>query len=177
MAGPPTPGEAPPCVARAFLGLGSNLGDRLANLRAAMVLLAADPGVEVEAVSGVYETEPVGGPSQGDYLNAVAALRTTRSPRELLELCLAVELALGRERGERSAPRVIDLDLLLYDEANVGEPGLCVPHPRIRERAFVLVPLAEIDPEARFPDGSTAAQALSDLGGVKGVFPRGHLLE
>jgi 2-amino-4-hydroxy-6-hydroxymethyldihydropteridine diphosphokinase len=162
-------------MTRAHVGLGSNLGDRLAILDTAVRVLDADEQTHVMAVSRVYETAPVGGPDQGPYLNAVAVLETDRSPRELLELLLATEEGLGRVRSERWGPRTADLDLLLYDGPPVDSPELTVPHPRARERAFVLVPLLDADPFAQFPDGELAATALARLGPVTGVVPVGEL--
>jgi 2-amino-4-hydroxy-6-hydroxymethyldihydropteridine diphosphokinase len=160
---------------RAYVGLGSNLGDRMAILDAAVRALDADAFTHVMAVSRVYETEPVGGPAQGPYLNAVAVLETDRSPRELLDLLLATETGLGRVRAERWGPRTADLDLLLYDGPPIDSPDLVVPHPRAKERAFVLVPLLDADPYATFPDGDTAVEALARLGPVSGVVPVAEL--
>jgi 2-amino-4-hydroxy-6-hydroxymethyldihydropteridine diphosphokinase len=130
-------------VTRAFLALGSNLGDRLANLRGALHGIP-----DVVGVSSVYETEPVGGPGgQGAYLNAVVELDTERSPRELLEIAKSLERAAGRVRGERWGPRTLDIDVLLVGEQAVAEEDLEVPHPRMWERRFVLVPLAEVAPD------------------------------
>jgi 2-amino-4-hydroxy-6-hydroxymethyldihydropteridine diphosphokinase len=143
---------------RAYLGLGSNLGDRSENLRRAVALLGARDGVAVVRTSSVYETAPVG-PSQPDFLNAVAEVDTTLSPRDLLEACLGVEEEMGRVRRERWGPRVIDVDLLLYGDERVDEPDLVVPHPRMHERAFVLVPLAELAPDVVLPDGRTIGEA------------------
>ena len=140
-------------MTRAHVGLGSNLGDRMATLDAAVRAMDADEQTHVMAVSKVYETAPVGGPEQGPYLNAVAVLETDRGPHELLHLLQATEAGLGRVRAERWGPRTADLDLLLYDGPPIQEPDLTVPHPRARERAFVLVPLCDADPFARFPDG------------------------
>jgi 2-amino-4-hydroxy-6-hydroxymethyldihydropteridine diphosphokinase len=131
---------------RAYLGLGSNVGDRLAHLQNAVDGLAAAPGVTVAAVSPVYETEPVGGPSQGDYLNAVVALHTDRTARELLELARRLEVEAGRERRERWGPRTLDVDVLIVGHELVDEPDLVVPHPRLFERHFVLAPLADLEP-------------------------------
>ena len=158
-------------MTRAHVGLGSNLGDRLATLDAAVRALDADELTHVMAVSRVYETVPVGGPEQDPYLNAVAVLETDRSPYQLLDLLLSTETSLGRVRTERWGPRTADLDLLLYDGPPVDSPELTVPHPRVRERAFVLVPLCDADPFARFPDGELAAAALARLGPVAGVVP------
>lgn len=131
---------------RAFLGLGSNLGDRRAHLRRAVEGLArAD---RVVAVSHVYETEPVGGPAgQGSYLNAVVELDTERSPRQLLELARSLEEAAGRVREERWGPRTLDVDVLLVGSLEVDEEDLVVPHPRMWQRRFVLAPLSDLAPE------------------------------
>lgn len=129
--------------ARAFLGLGSNLGDREANLRAAV---AAMP--DVVAVSPVYETEPVGGPAgQGAFLNAIVELDTGRTPRELLQLCRRLEEAARRVRLERWGPRTLDVDVLLVGDLVVDEPDLQVPHPRMWHRLFVLAPLRDLAPD------------------------------
>ncbi|HZD38362.1 MAG TPA: 2-amino-4-hydroxy-6-hydroxymethyldihydropteridine diphosphokinase [Actinomycetes bacterium] len=162
-------------MTRAHVALGSNLGDRMATLDAAVRALDADEHTHVMAVSRVYETEPVGGTEQGPYLNAVAVLETDRDPHSLLGLLLLTEERLGRVRTERWGPRTADLDLILYDGPPVDSPDLTVPHPRARERAFVLVPLLDVDPYASFPDGETAAEALVRLGRVPGVVPVGEL--
>ena len=130
---------------RVFLGLGSNLGDRLAFLQGAVDALAAHDRIEVVAASGVYETDPVGGPPQDRYLNAVVEVRTDLAPLELLEVAQGVERAAGRERGVRFGPRTLDVDILCYGQRRIRHPRLEVPHPRMGERAFVLVPLAELD--------------------------------
>jgi 2-amino-4-hydroxy-6-hydroxymethyldihydropteridine diphosphokinase len=138
--------------ANAYVGLGSNLGDRLDYLTRALRALGEQPGLAVVRVSSFHETEPEGGPpGQGKYLNAVAELRTDLEPAALLHVLLDVEQQLGRVRGERNAPRTIDLDLLLYGDRIVYEAGLTVPHPRMHERRFVLVPLSEIAPDAVHP--------------------------
>jgi 2-amino-4-hydroxy-6-hydroxymethyldihydropteridine diphosphokinase len=162
-------------VTRAHVGLGSNLGDRMANLDAAVQALDADELSHVMAVSKVYETQPVGGPEQGPYLNAVAVLETDRDPHQLLRLLQAIETMLGRERTERWGPRTADLDLLLYDGPPLHDPDLVVPHPRARERGFVLVPLIDADPLAAFPDGETAFEALARLGPQHGIVAVGEL--
>lgn len=127
-------------MTRAFLGLGSNLGDRWAHLRNAVAALP-----DVVAVSPVYETAPVGGPDgQGAFLNCVVELDTERSPRELLELCRSLEAAAERVRLERWGPRTLDVDVLLVGDSVVDEPDLVVPHPRMWERSFVLVPLHDL---------------------------------
>jgi 2-amino-4-hydroxy-6-hydroxymethyldihydropteridine diphosphokinase len=134
-------------VTRAFLGLGSNLGDRLGHLQLAVDALAARDDVGVVSVSGVYETAPVGGPEQDDYLNAVVAVETDLSPRDLLEVAQAIERQAGRVRTVRWGPRTLDVDVLLVGDVHVDEPDLQVPHPRLHERAFVLVPLRDVAPD------------------------------
>jgi len=137
----------------AYLGLGSNLGDRLATLQRAVDLLAATPGIRVVRSSRVYETEPVGGPVQPEYLNAVVEVDADLRPRELLEACLTVEEALGRVRTARWGPRTIDVDLLTYGDDTIDEPDLVVPHPRMHERGFVLAPLTELTADPPLPGG------------------------
>jgi 2-amino-4-hydroxy-6-hydroxymethyldihydropteridine diphosphokinase len=147
-------------VSRAYVGLGANLGDREAAIRRAIELLRADSDLRVTAVSSLRETEPWGLVDQPRFLNGVAAVETELAPRELLERLLAVERALGRSRdGPRFGPRTIDLDLLLYDDARLGEPGLTLPHPRLHERRFVLEPLAELDRGLEIP-GRGSVQTL-----------------
>lgn len=153
----------------AFLGLGSNVGDRLDNLQRAVDLLDGDERTRVDGVSSVYETEPVGGPEQGPYLNMAVRVHTRRSPGALLELAATVETALGRVRRERWGPRTIDVDILLYGDRLVSEPDLQVPHPRLTERAFALVPLIEVAPGQRLPDGGSLTGALAKLAPVEGV--------
>lgn len=155
----------------AYLGLGSNLGDRLANLQRAVDLLGEEPGIRLSASSRVWETVPVGGPPQPDYLNAVLRIDTDRSPEELLAASRRVEAALGRVRGERWGPRSIDVDVLLFDERAIDEPDLVVPHPRIRERAFVVLPLLELEPDPVLPDGSRLTQLRLDASGVAPYAP------
>jgi len=129
----------------AWIALGSNLGDREQHLRAAVAGLQAEDGIEVVAVSRVYETDPIGPPPQRAYLNAVARVRTTLPPRELLGRLLAIERSRGRRRsGQRNAARTLDLDLLLYGDRRIEAEDLVVPHPRLHERAFVLEPLSEV---------------------------------
>ena len=139
-----------------YLGLGSNLGDRLANLTAALRGLE-NRDVRTLRSSRVYETDPVGGPPQPEYLNAVIEVETALEPRDLLSVCLEVEDELGRERGERWGPRTIDIDLLTYGDREIDEPNITVPHPRMHERAFVLVPLLELDADPPLPGGRTAS--------------------
>jgi 2-amino-4-hydroxy-6-hydroxymethyldihydropteridine diphosphokinase len=146
---------------RAYIGIGANLGDRDATIRRALELLAAEPGIEVVAVSTLRETDPVGYLDQPRFLNGAAALETELPPRELLARLLAVEQALGRDRssGPRFGPRPIDLDLLLYGSLRLEEPELELPHPRLHERAFVLEPLSELDPALEVP-GRGLVEAL-----------------
>jgi 2-amino-4-hydroxy-6-hydroxymethyldihydropteridine diphosphokinase len=147
--------------ALAYVGLGSNLGDRRALIEEALRRLDADPAVEVWAVSELRETDPVGVTDQPRFLNGVAALRTTLGPRDLLDRLLAIELSLGRDRSVgRWGPRTVDLDLLLHGDAVVDEPGLTVPHPRLAERRFVLEPLDELAPGLVLPDGRRVAELL-----------------
>lgn len=129
-------------MARAFLGLGSNLGDRRAYLRDAVARIP-----DVVAVSKVYETAPVGGPEQGPYLNIVVELDTARTARQLLEVCRECEAAAERVREVRWGPRTLDVDVLWVDGVTVDEPDLTVPHPRMFERAFVLMPLRDLAPD------------------------------
>ncbi len=148
-------------MARAFVGLGSNLGDPEELIRSALELLGAEAGIEVVGVSSLRETDPVGYEDQPRFLNGAAELATELPPQELLERLLAIERRLGRVRGEglRFGPRTIDLDLLLYGQETVQEPGLTLPHPRLHERRFALEPLAELDPALEVP-GRGPVQAL-----------------
>jgi 2-amino-4-hydroxy-6-hydroxymethyldihydropteridine diphosphokinase len=147
---------------RAYVGLGANLGDCEGTIRRALELLDAE-GIELVAVSTLRETDPVGFPDQPPFLNGAVAVDTELTPRELLERLLEVERELGRVRGEgpRYGPRTIDLDLLLYGDLVVDEPGLTVPHPRLAERRFALEPLHELDPDLRLPDGRAVRELLS----------------
>lgn len=168
-----------PPQATAFLGLGSNLGDRLATLRGALEALDRHQDIAVTIVSAVYETEPDSGTrpqldelDQGPFLNLVAGVTTTKRPRELLAAIQAIEAAYGRDRRreQRWGPRTLDIDLLLYDKEVIDEPGLVVPHPRLTERPFVLVPLAEVlPPGATLPDGVSLSRHLARLAPIRGV--------
>jgi 2-amino-4-hydroxy-6-hydroxymethyldihydropteridine diphosphokinase len=148
-----------------YVGLGSNVGDRHAHLRAALDLLA-EHGVDVEAVSSAYETEPVGEIlDQPDFLNAAARIRTELEPEALLDVCKAIEVEQGRMlAGPRHGPRPLDVDLLLLGDLEVEGARLRVPHPQVTERRFVLVPLLELDPDLALPDGTRLADALERLG-------------
>jgi 2-amino-4-hydroxy-6-hydroxymethyldihydropteridine diphosphokinase len=149
---------------RAYVGLGSNMGDREQMLWSAVHMLAFSPELDVVAVSAFRETEPVGIVDQPRFLNAAVAVETDLDPRALLDLLLSVERELGRTRdGPRFGPRTIDLDLLLYADEGVDEPGLCVPHPRLHERKFVLEPLAELDPHLQVPGRGTVQALLVGL--------------
>jgi 2-amino-4-hydroxy-6-hydroxymethyldihydropteridine diphosphokinase len=133
----------------AYLGIGSNLGDRLAYLQLAVDELGTTDGVTVVGVSPVYETAPVGGPEQPDYLNAVVAVDTVLTAHALLGVAQGIEAAADRVRTVRWGPRTLDVDVLLVGDERVDDPDLVVPHPRLAERAFVVVPLAELDPAWR----------------------------
>ena len=152
-------------MARAFVGLGSNLGDREGTLRAAVGRLRSLPGTEVLAVSKLRDTEPVGYLDQPRFLNGAVALETELSPQQLLAALLELERNFGRNREAAPAqgPRTLDLDLLLYGEAEIAEPGLEIPHPRLHERAFVLEPLAELDPALEVPGKGTVQALLARL--------------
>jgi 2-amino-4-hydroxy-6-hydroxymethyldihydropteridine diphosphokinase len=155
-------------VTRAFLGLGSNLGDRWQHLRDAVASLDETDvnGTRLVAVSPVYETEPVGGPAeQGRYLNLVVELDSTRSPRELLGVCRRLEAAAGRVRDERWGPRTLDVDLLWVDGVTVDEPDLEVPHPRMWQRRFVMAPLADIAPDVVPADWRERAEGRVEMVG------------
>jgi len=148
----------------AYIGLGSNLGEREQTIRSALKALAEREGIEVTAVSRLIETAPVGGPPQGDYLNGVAEITTTLGPQRLLQVLLEIEDEFGRARGERWGPRTLDLDLLLYGDAVVETQDLQVPHPRMHERLFVLEPLCDIAPAAIHPVlRATAAELIKRL--------------
>ncbi len=127
-----------------YIGIGSNLGDREKYIGSAIEKLRAIKGVKVKKISNIHETDPVGGPRQGKYLNGALELETELEPRELLAKLQAIENELGRKRLVKNAPRTIDLDILLYGDKKINEPGLKVPHPRMREREFVMKPLKEI---------------------------------
>jgi 2-amino-4-hydroxy-6-hydroxymethyldihydropteridine diphosphokinase len=149
---------------RAYVGLGANLGDREGALRAALAALAATDGIDVIATSTFRETDPVDYLDQPRFLNGAAALDTTLAPRELLDALLEVERSLGRTReGPRFGPRTIDLDLLLYGDESLDEPGLTVPHPRLHVRAFALEPLAELAPGLVVPGHGSLETLLQKL--------------
>jgi 2-amino-4-hydroxy-6-hydroxymethyldihydropteridine diphosphokinase len=153
-------------VTTAYIGIGSNVGDRAGFVRKGIEQLGAAEGVTVEAVSSLYETSPIGGPPQRSYVNAALRVSTVLEARALLELTQSIERTLGREESAiRWGPRVIDLDILLFGEDKISEPDLEIPHPRLSERRFVLVPLLEIDPELSDPWGAKYADVLDEAQG------------
>ena len=139
---------------QAFLGLGSNIGGRLETLQRALDLLDAEAGIRVQRCSRVWETDPVGGPEQDDFLNVVIEVDIDLEPGDLLAACHRVEAQLGRAREIRWGPRSIDIDILLIDDLSIADPDLTVPHPRMHERAFVLLPLLELLPDPVLPNGT-----------------------
>jgi 2-amino-4-hydroxy-6-hydroxymethyldihydropteridine diphosphokinase len=147
---------------RIFLGLGSNVGDRTANIERACRLIGEIDGVRVVRRSSLIETAPVGYKDQPDFINAVVEIGTSLAPRELLEAVKEIERRMGRIPAPRYAPRVIDIDILLFGDRVIDEPGLTIPHPRMHERRFVLGPLAEIAPEAVHPVLRKSATKLSE---------------
>jgi 2-amino-4-hydroxy-6-hydroxymethyldihydropteridine diphosphokinase len=161
---------------RAVISLGSNLGNRLETLQAAIDALEDTPGVRVKAVSPVYETEPWGvePDSQPSYFNAVVLVKTTLPPSSLLERGQAIEEAFERVRDERWGPRPIDVDIVSYQDVVSADPGLTLPHPRAHERAFVLVPWHDVDPSAKVPGRGAVAELLRTVG-RQGVSVRGDL--
>jgi 2-amino-4-hydroxy-6-hydroxymethyldihydropteridine diphosphokinase len=165
-------GEMHP-IRRAVISIGSNLGERRGNLQGAVETLADTPEVWLTAVSPVYETSPVDAPEGSkDFLNAIVLLDTTLSARTLLERALAVESAYGRERGgEPNGPRTLDVDLIVVGDRRADEDDLVLPHPRAHERAFVLVPWLDVEPDAEIP-GVGAVADLVDKTGRDGVVPR-----
>ena len=149
--------------ATAFVALGSNLDDPAAHVRGGLAALARLPHTRVTAQSSLYRTAPVGYADQPDFVNAVAAIETTLAPHALLEALLDIERAHGRVRTYRNAPRTLDLDVLLYDDVVVDDENLTIPHPRLHERAFVLLPLAEIAPQRLVPGCGTVADLVAAI--------------
>jgi 2-amino-4-hydroxy-6-hydroxymethyldihydropteridine diphosphokinase len=162
---------------RAVLSLGSNMGNRMETLQGAIDALEETPGVRVKAVSPVYETEPWGVEpgSQPAYLNAVVLLKTTLPPGSLLERSHAIEEAYARVRDERWGPRTIDVDIVAYQDVVSDDPALTLPHPRCHERAFVLAPWHDVDPDAEVPGHGPVADLLGSVGGREGVVRREDL--
>ncbi|WP_042353234.1 2-amino-4-hydroxy-6-hydroxymethyldihydropteridine diphosphokinase [Bacillus massiliigorillae] len=144
----------------AYLSLGSNLDDRLLYLREAVQLLHGDQHIEVSDISSLYETDPVGYTNQGNFLNIVVELKTTYTAEQLLSVCQSIENTLGRKRVIRWGPRTVDLDILLFNHENIETDDLSVPHPRMHERAFVIIPLVEIEPNIQLP---TSGQSFNEI--------------
>ncbi|MFE9424441.1 2-amino-4-hydroxy-6-hydroxymethyldihydropteridine diphosphokinase [Kitasatospora sp. NPDC006697] len=160
----------------AVIALGSNLGNRMETLQGAVDALADTPGLKITAVSGVFETDPLGGPDeQPAYYNAVVVLRTTLPPHSLLERANAVEDAFGRERTVRWGARTLDVDIISYQNALSEDPVLLLPHPRAHERAFVLAPWLDADPAAELPGHGPVADLLGKIGDAQGVRRRADL--
>lgn len=149
--------------ARAWVGLGGNVGDAIATVHAAIEALARLPDTRLLRASRLYRTPAWGVSEQADFINAVALLETSLGPRALLDRLLGIERSFGRERRERWGPRILDLDLLLHGDDVIDEPGLHVPHPHLHERAFALLPLLEISPDATIPQRGPVRDALSAL--------------
>lgn len=149
-----------------FIGIGSNVGDRAQFCRTAVEELNATEGVEVTATSSLYETSPIGGPPQRSFINLVVRIRTSLDHRQLLALTQNIEARLGRETSDiRWGPRVVDLDILSFDDEKISEPDLEIPHPRLTQRRFALIPLLEIAPEAADPWGTPYSEALDEAEG------------
>lgn len=159
---------------KATISLGSNLGDRFQYLQNALDSLNAATGTQVHSVSPVFETDPVGGPDQGQYLNAVAVVKTILSPEQFLAVTQQIELEQNRERNERWGPRTLDIDLLAMDNEVRSTVELELPHPRAHERAFVLLPWSLLDPDFVIPGKASVAQLLESVE-VKGVHFRNDL--
>jgi 2-amino-4-hydroxy-6-hydroxymethyldihydropteridine diphosphokinase len=152
-------------MARAVIGLGANLGDPVAQLRAAIAAIGRLAETRVVATSSFYRTAPVGYAAQPDFVNAAVSIETTLAPRALLDGLKSIELAAGRARTFKDAPRTLDLDILLFDDLVRHEAGLTIPHPRMHERAFALAPLVEIEPDAVIPGRGRAADLLAQCAG------------
>lgn len=150
-------------IRRAVIAIGSNMGDRLANLQEGLTSLLDAPGIYPVSVSAVYETTPVGGPPQGDFYNAVLVVDTDLPARTLLERSLAVENAYGRERDEPAGPRTLDIDILVIGARELADPDFVLPHPRAHERAFVLAPWLSVDGDAEIPGRGRVRDLLGEL--------------
>lgn len=160
---------------RAFVGLGGNLGDPVTQIKAALAALDRNPKTRLIRRSGFYQTPPWGITDQAEFVNAVAEIETTLSPRQLLQELLRIEVDAGRVRSdERWGPRLIDLDLLLYGNSRIDEENLHVPHPRMLERAFVMVPLAELEPALSLPDHGRVSALLAELDTSSCIRLTGH---
>lgn len=155
---------------RAYIGIGTNMGDRELNLQEALGELAALPENEIISISSIYETDPVGYIDQGKFLNMVICINTNFSAQSLLAACMKIEQKLGRKREIRWGPRTIDLDILLYNQENIVTKNLIVPHPRMLERAFVVIPLVEIDKDIVLPDiDKPLREVMDDIPEKEGV--------
>jgi 2-amino-4-hydroxy-6-hydroxymethyldihydropteridine diphosphokinase len=161
----------------AFLGLGSNVGDRLAYLQQAVDRLGEERRIRVDAVSSIYETAPVGGLPQDPYLNMALRVATTASPHGLLRACQRAERAAGRVRTVRWGPRTLDVDVLLYADRRIATRRLVVPHPRLVERPFALIPLIEVAPGAALPDGRSLVTVLAKLAPIEDVVMIGRQVQ
>ncbi|QED45910.1 2-amino-4-hydroxy-6-hydroxymethyldihydropteridine diphosphokinase [Cytobacillus dafuensis] len=154
----------------AYIALGSNIGNRFENIKAAITSIEAAPKIKVVKTSSIYETDPVGYEEQDQFLNMVIQVRTDLTSTELLDVCLEIEKKLGRKRDIRWGPRTIDLDILLYNQENINSEKLIVPHPRMHERAFVIIPLLEIQSGTKIPTMETPLQTvLEDIPDREGV--------
>ena len=162
-------------MSRVYIGMGSNEGDRLENLKSGAAALTLADDVVVVGRSGVYDSEPVGMTDQPDFLNAVIAVETTLDPYQLLSLLHKIELDHGRQRITRWGPRTLDLDILLFDDLEQDDPKLLIPHPRLNERRFVLEPLLEVDQDIRLPDGTSVKRLIDDLAEGQAVWRSGDL--
>jgi 2-amino-4-hydroxy-6-hydroxymethyldihydropteridine diphosphokinase len=147
----------------AYIGLGSNIGNPESHIRAALDQLKQHPDIQLDKVSSLYQTSPVGYLNQADFINAVAKINTSLSPQALLEVLLNIELNQGRERPFKDAPRTLDLDLLLFDQIEIDTPSLTLPHPRMFSRGFVLVPLAEIAPQIDIPKQGKLSDLIAQI--------------
>jgi len=156
-------------MTRALVGMGSNLGDRVAALQSGLDALAVTSGIRVLSASSVYESEPWGITEQPAFANAVALLEVAASADDLLAACKRVEAEAGRVAGVRNGPRPLDIDILLFGDETIAGPDLTVPHPRLLQRDFVVTPLLEIEPDATLPDGTWVTCAEASEGKVTGV--------
>lgn len=161
-------------MSEAYLSLGSNIGDREAYLRAAVRIIKANSSIEISKISGVYETEAVGHTPQRRFLNIVVEVKTSLAPVGLLGICQFIEEFLKRTRKVKWGPRTIDVDILLYGQEDIKQPGLIIPHPEMAKRAFVLVPLLEIAPQITFPGGKEVSKCLDSIS-LTGVDRIGNL--
>lgn len=158
-------------MSRAYIGMGSNMGDRLEHLKSGVAAIAAAaPEVIIIGKSSVYDSEPVGMTDQPDFLNAVVAVETTLDPYQLLSLLHKIEIDMGRQRITRWGPRTLDLDVLMYGDVEQDDPKLTLPHPRLTVRRFVLEPMLEIEPGAALPDGTPLKKLLDELGDTQATW-------